>query len=66
MHQGTLYGTPNTTRHRLYTSATSQAEGLRGQLEALARAGYSCDSEDVEAVRAAIFAAHGWPKASAG
>lgn len=63
--QGTLYGTPNTARHRLYTSVTSRADSLRGQLEALARAGYGSDSEDVEAVRGAIFAAHGWPTASA-
>jgi len=55
----TLYG--GTERQRsLWALVWPAGDDLRGRLQALRQLGYGRDPDDVEAVRLALFVAHGW------
>ena len=57
--EGTIYGRRRQAQLALYEAVTASASDLRGQLEALVQAAHtSTRPEDVEAVRAAVWAAH--------
>jgi hypothetical protein len=59
VRSGTTYGTRRRWA-RLYSQITAEHHGPRSQLEALHQASHAgADPEDVDAVRAAPFAAHG-------
>jgi hypothetical protein len=62
VERGTVYGRRRTEQRQLYETVTSTARDLRRQLEVLNQLAHTkpYDAGDVEAVRAALFAAAGW------
>lgn len=59
---GTVYGRRRAAQRDLYEAAVAAGRDLRTRLEALVQLAHRrpVEAEDVEAVKAALFAAHGW------